>query len=1018
MEPGSRIGDRYVVTGHVGAGGMGVVVSARDEKLGRVVAIKVVPQSAIGDETARRRIIREARAAAGLDHRSIVHVYDVGEAEDGSAYFVMEHIRGKSLGTVLQEGTTRKSSLLAALIEAGRALAFAHEKGFVHRDIKPDNIMVRDDGSVVVLDFGLAKTFGAELAATAEAVSVTAKGGFVGTPSYVSPEQARGDDVDPATDQFALAVTVFEAMTGSIPWRGKTVIEVVSEILKGTPQKLGDLSPDLPQALDAAIARALEKDIGARFPSMSAFVDELERILPDMLGTEAPSATVPAAAASTSPLASSLGGATETSTPASAPAAGVSADSGASLRVTTPPKRRPLWPLVAIGVAAIGIFIAHPWRNDETPPPTPAPAKPAIHTVACPQLEVAGDEEKPTGWLGAAAANLSCERIQWMLGGRAKNTLVPAELLRLPREPKEGVESEPYDKVGVREKEIAFAKESADVSVTGVVEHSQDMHVVLHVTDRSGRELATAEGTHPNLLGAVRDATDALRAKGAFGPAPDLGYLHTVLPGATVDAALRLHDLAVFDLMEDDVDVRADCEALAKRNDLGAMATLVSTFCAAPLGNALGKGPAADDSTPIASAISVAVQRLFPAQSDAGKAVQKARIDALVVAANKEPDQEVRAILLGAAADGYYYTLSDAATAGTVARASVQASPRTIDLRGTAWHRQSFSSADLGAPVLIAHESWLPWEPFAQANLYLQFGTHAEFATAIRRASTLARHGYWRRDYGDWLARIGHLEEAKGIAVESGSRYLAALIQYAEGFPGRALATIRSLLAHMETNVENGREATRLAALGIGIAGEIGQPVDFADVFLDRFVTTDAPKISHGVTSMHYLCAVCMNMEQGPGAKCIERVRQLVRVGHFGGAFYGSTDLLEGSAYFVAGQYDKAAKTWRPLLSGPGVYRTEGVREQLSLALSRAGEIEMADKLDDYWLDDEILPEANAAHVRIALRLEKRGDAAGARRVAQRFVNRWNTADERPRGLAEMKRVLARTATAATDSGK
>ena len=489
-----------------------------------------------------------------------------------------------------------------------------------------------------------------------------------------------------------------------------------------------------------------------------------------------------------------------------------------------------------------------------------------------------------------------------MLGGRTSTTLVPAELLRLPREPKEGAVSEPFDKDGAREKELAMAKESADAIITGMIERTRDIHVVLHVVDRAGHERASAEGTDPSVPGAIRAATDGLRAKGVFGLAPDLAYLHSVLPGASVDAALGFHDLAVFDLMEDDVDVKADCGALVKRTDLGAMGTLVLATCATPLGNPSPAELASDDSTPIASAITVAVLRRYPAQSAAEKAARKARIDALVASANKEPDQELRSVLLGAAADGYYFTVSDAAAAASVSRASVQASPRVIDLRGTAWHRQSFTSADLGAPVLIAHESWAPWEPFAQANLYLQLGTHAEFASAIRRAAILARHGYWQREYGEWLVRIGHLEEAKGIAVESGSPFLAALIKYAEGFSERALAQIRRSLA-------------------------------------------ETP------------------------------------------------------------------------LSGPEIYRTEGVREQLALAFMRAGENDMAERLDEYWLPDEVLPEANAAHVRSVLRLEKRGDVVGARRVAQAYVRRWNIADERPRGIEEMKRLLARTASQAADGG-
>src|SRR5262245_10538435 len=140
---GTRIADRYVVTGDIGAGGMGVVVRARDEKLGRTVAIKVLPMDAIGDDTARRRLVREARAAAALDHRGIVHIYDVGEMADGATYIVMELVRGESLADHIRKGTLSRADRLTAVVHIARALGYAHAEGFVHRDIKPDNIMIR-----------------------------------------------------------------------------------------------------------------------------------------------------------------------------------------------------------------------------------------------------------------------------------------------------------------------------------------------------------------------------------------------------------------------------------------------------------------------------------------------------------------------------------------------------------------------------------------------------------------------------------------------------------------------------------------------------------------------------------------------------------------------------------------------------------------------------------------------------------------------------------------------------------
>src|SRR6516162_271148 len=140
---GERVADRYVLIGELGAGGMGLVFRARDERLGRDVAVKVLPPSTVGDEQARRRLLREARAAAGLEHPGIVHVYDVGETPEGGAYLVMELVKGRSLRDAIATGALTTLERLAVIVDVGRALAFAHERGFVHRDIKPDNVMIR-----------------------------------------------------------------------------------------------------------------------------------------------------------------------------------------------------------------------------------------------------------------------------------------------------------------------------------------------------------------------------------------------------------------------------------------------------------------------------------------------------------------------------------------------------------------------------------------------------------------------------------------------------------------------------------------------------------------------------------------------------------------------------------------------------------------------------------------------------------------------------------------------------------
>ena len=279
---GVVIADRYELGSQLGIGGMGVVWRGRDRRLARAVAVKVLSKSSVGSEVARTRLIREARAAAALEHEGIIRVYDVGETDDGGAFLVMELVRGRSLRSVLETGSMKLGSRVAVIVQAARALHFAHDAGIVHRDVKPDNIMIREDGRVTVVDFGVAKPLSAELAVIAGTVAgtppratLTGPGQLVGTPAYLAPEQARGLDVCAATDQFALAVTAFEALTGKRPWTGACFSEVIASLLRDAPLAITEAGP-LPRELDEVFVRALAKAPRDRFADIGAFADALE----------------------------------------------------------------------------------------------------------------------------------------------------------------------------------------------------------------------------------------------------------------------------------------------------------------------------------------------------------------------------------------------------------------------------------------------------------------------------------------------------------------------------------------------------------------------------------------------------------------------------------------------------------------------------------------------------------------------------------------------------------------------
>ncbi len=260
---------RYEIERELGRGAMGVVYAAVDPLIGRQVAIKTIRLGALEAEAdhaeLKQRLRREARAAGVLSHSGIITVYDVGEHEE-DAFIVMEYIDGKTVEELLASGAVQHSdTLLSLLHKTAEALDYAHSKGIIHRDIKPSNIMVCRDGAVKVADFGVAK-----LAASS---SMTQSGFVLGTPSYMSPEQAQGRSIDGRSDQFSLAVVAYRMLTGKLPFEGPTLTALLAKILWEEPEyeKAGLRLPVRP-----VFEKALAKDPQFRYPSCTNFVQELE----------------------------------------------------------------------------------------------------------------------------------------------------------------------------------------------------------------------------------------------------------------------------------------------------------------------------------------------------------------------------------------------------------------------------------------------------------------------------------------------------------------------------------------------------------------------------------------------------------------------------------------------------------------------------------------------------------------------------------------------------------------------
>jgi tRNA A-37 threonylcarbamoyl transferase component Bud32 len=281
LAPGTRVGP-YEILSQLGSGGMGEVFKAHDPKLDRQVAIKVLPQALYQDPRMRARFEREAKAVAALSHPNILSIFEFGW--DGNrAYAVMELLEGRTLRQVLDEGALppRKAVEWALLI--ARGVAAAHEKGLVHRDLKPDNIFVTEDGQLKVLDFGLAKSVetGRDWMDTlgpgsAPPAALSEAGMLIGTVGYMSPEQVRGEPVDPRSDIFSFGVVLYEMLTGRRPFAGPSGAETFTAILRDAPPELGNLRGPMIPGLERLVMRCLEKRPQDRFQGMKDLAFGLE----------------------------------------------------------------------------------------------------------------------------------------------------------------------------------------------------------------------------------------------------------------------------------------------------------------------------------------------------------------------------------------------------------------------------------------------------------------------------------------------------------------------------------------------------------------------------------------------------------------------------------------------------------------------------------------------------------------------------------------------------------------------
>jgi serine/threonine protein kinase len=391
MRPGDTLGP-YRVEGKLGEGGMGAVFRARDPRLDRPVAVKLLLDEAAGDPSRRERFLLEARAIAALAHPNIVTIYSV-EEDAGRVFLTMEYVEGRTIAALIPAGGMALDRLLALAIPLADAIAAAHQKSIVHRDLKPSNVMVSHDGRVKVLDFGLAKLLDPSTVDGAVTMAapapITADGVVLGTIAYMAPEQAEGRLVDHRADIFALGVILYEMATGRRPFIGESSAALIASILRDMPPPVTEVNAAMPGEFARIVRRCLAKDPTRRYQTALDVRNELEELQRDLPSGQSSGSHVPSSGAGVH----SANGAPPSS-PSAAPA---SAPPPAQAPASSPgaaPRRSWLLP-AGIGAVAVVVLLL----GLKLPRPVSAPQPGAVPQLVERQV-TSNPAEDPVWYVG------------------------------------------------------------------------------------------------------------------------------------------------------------------------------------------------------------------------------------------------------------------------------------------------------------------------------------------------------------------------------------------------------------------------------------------------------------------------------------------------------------------------------------------------------------------------------------------------------------------------------------------
>ncbi len=1031
LSPGMIIGGRYRLDRPLGEGGMGLVWAAEHVETGRPVALKLVKHASADPET-RRRVLREAHAASLVHHPNVVAIDEVIAHEDGSPVIVMELLHGEPLAARLRrERQMSLADVATIFVQVVSAVGAAHALGVIHRDLKPENVLLaRGEGGAVtvkVLDFGIAKLLALD-EETARSSGLTTSS-LIGTPAYMAPEQVFGErDIDGRADVWALGIVIYQALSGVLPTAGQNVGQVFKNVLARPFPPLASLVPDLPEDVLDLVGRMMTRERAQRPSSLHEAMD----VLAKWTDVEAPSFGAPAHVSERSeaddhPIAIDVG--------RGSAFAGRPIEPGPTLKLaeTLPPsvparraspRGRGAKTTAAIALAVVAITTsAIAWRGLRSPPP-PAPAPPVSPlavpdaVIACPIFKASGVDE-PSGWLGAAAASTACERARVILGGRSDRTLVPAELIGLPKLPIDGFPLDPFAAPDARARSIDAAKLRAGAYVDGEVsKRSAGFYVAIALRRASGEALARGAGEGRGLYEAVRRAMDPIVEAGALPRAASLDPSIAEWSRARdVGGALALVDLTLA-IAHNAGSLPDECARVeAARASLPDLAPFARWLCAYTLGLPAPVDAALlpDPSSPGALAARARVEHMVNRRDD-----PKA-IEALRAAFDRERSGYGRSLL--AATESCLLQASDARRAYETALRAVQSDPKNPDGHFCSpWSQLVAVTTDTASAegTVRAMQAWVPWDGNGwMMQAASPRGDRDVQLRAARRAYTLTPFDAAVADVlVSKLLERGAREEARAVAlalVAGGqpvhrveSELILVRMDASEARFGAALERARRALVVSASDAGWVRvQRIEIAWRALEIALILDRAPALADLVVERFLDPDPPPLDGVYLSVPMrLAAICALATRPTSRRCFARLRAL-RDRLSGGILPSTQAFTEGAERYAQGNLAGAAAAWRPLMREPGMF-AEALPDAMATAFDRAGDVELAGRIDAMLgARAAELNGATIAHVRAARRALARGDKSRARTEAQRVIDAWSVADETVPAVEEMRRLIA-----------